>query len=221
MPHIIEIAILLLLVFLIGCVIGYFVRMRLFSGTIAKSEVEGAEAPPTAKPAPSQPAVPLSATSSAPPPPAKKTSAKPATGAAKKTTAARQKTKPASVKAKPAKAQPATKASPSAAKPAAKTSTKPKVATKPKPVVKSSGEMAGRPETLSAPRAGGKDDLKRLSGVGPKLEATLNGLGIYHFDQIASWDHDAVAWVDDNLSFKGRIDREGWIAQAAKLVAEK
>lgn len=79
---------------------------------------------------------------------------------------------------------------------------------------------AYRPAGLEGPREGGADDLKRISGVGPKLEGTLNELGIYHFDQIAAWTPETVAWVDNYLSFKGRIDREGWIEQAKMLAAE-
>ena len=76
---------------------------------------------------------------------------------------------------------------------------------------------SGQPETLTAPRGGVADDLKQLKGVGPKLEQLLNGLGIYHFDQVAAWTPAQVAWVDDQLSFKGRIDRDGWIEQARAL----
>ncbi len=78
-----------------------------------------------------------------------------------------------------------------------------------------------KPVALEAPRDGKADDLKRISGVGPKLENTLNTLGIYHFDQIAQWGPETIAWVDNYLSFKGRIDREDWIAQAKALAAEK
>ncbi len=78
-----------------------------------------------------------------------------------------------------------------------------------------------KPVALEAPRDGKADDLKRISGVGPKLEETLHGLGIYHFDQIAEWGPETVAWVDNYLSFKGRINREGWIDQAKALAAEK
>ena len=74
-----------------------------------------------------------------------------------------------------------------------------------------------KPEGLSQARDGKADDLKQISGIGPKLEETLNGLGIYHFDQIATWSAETVSWVDDFLSFKGRIDREDWIAQAKAL----
>jgi NADH-quinone oxidoreductase subunit E len=70
---------------------------------------------------------------------------------------------------------------------------------------------------LKAPRAGGKDDLKKISGVGPKLEDKLNALGVYHYDQIASWNRANINAVDASLSFKGRIDREKWVSQAKKL----
>ncbi|MBU1174465.1 MAG: NADH:ubiquinone oxidoreductase [Alphaproteobacteria bacterium] len=75
------------------------------------------------------------------------------------------------------------------------------------------------PELLSAARDGGGDDLKKIKGVGPKIEATLHALGVFHFDQIASWDAEAVAWVDERLSFRGRIERENWVAQAKALIA--
>jgi len=72
---------------------------------------------------------------------------------------------------------------------------------------------------LDAPRAEGKDDLKLIGGVGPKLEETLNSLGIYHFDQVAKWKAKDIAWVDSNLRFKGRIERDDWMSQA-KILAK-
>jgi predicted flap endonuclease-1-like 5' DNA nuclease len=78
----------------------------------------------------------------------------------------------------------------------------------------------GKPASLSAPRDGGADDLKKIKGVGPKLEQLLHRLGFFHFDQIASWSASDVAWVDDNLEgFKGRATRDEWVAQAAKLAS--
>ncbi len=75
-----------------------------------------------------------------------------------------------------------------------------------------------KPELLSAARGTGADDLKRIKGVGPKLEHMLNGMGIYHFDQIAAWTEAELAWVDENLEgFKGRASRDDWVAQARDL----
>ena len=80
-------------------------------------------------------------------------------------------------------------------------------------------QVAGtQPSTLSSPRDTGADDLKRIKGVGPKLEAMLNRMGFYHFDQIAAWSEEEVAWVDQNLEgFKGRVSRDSWVTQAADL----
>lgn len=72
-----------------------------------------------------------------------------------------------------------------------------------------------KPKALAKPDA--PDDLKVISGVGPKLESVLNGLGVWTYGQIAEWTPEEVAWVDDHLSFSGRIERDGWIAQAKAL----
>jgi predicted flap endonuclease-1-like 5' DNA nuclease len=76
-----------------------------------------------------------------------------------------------------------------------------------------------KPTPLAAAREGGPDDLKRIKGIGPKLEEMLHGLGYYHFDQIAAWGEAEIAWVDSNLEgFNGRATRDDWVGQA-KLLA--
>lgn len=82
-------------------------------------------------------------------------------------------------------------------------------------------EAAGsKPDTLDEPRRGSPDDLTRVKGVGPKLEGILHEIGVFHFDQIAAWGPDEVAYMDARLSFHGRIEREEWVAQAARLADE-
>ena len=76
-----------------------------------------------------------------------------------------------------------------------------------------------KPELLTEARPGGADDLKKIKGVGPKLEGILHDMGIFHFDQIASWSAREVEWVDERLKFKGRIERDNWIDQAKTLAA--
>jgi len=77
-----------------------------------------------------------------------------------------------------------------------------------------------RPAGLTGARSGAADDLKRIKGVGPKLEQLCHSLGFYHFDQIAAWTADEIAWVDENLEgFKGRVSRDDWVAQARILAA--
>ncbi|GKY87802.1 NADH:quinone oxidoreductase [Sinisalibacter aestuarii] len=74
----------------------------------------------------------------------------------------------------------------------------------------------GKPELFTKPQ-GAADDLKLIKGVGPKLETTLNELGVWHYSQIAGWRKKEVEWVDGQLRFKGRIERDDWIKQAKTL----
>jgi predicted flap endonuclease-1-like 5' DNA nuclease len=81
------------------------------------------------------------------------------------------------------------------------------------------GGKMDRPKGIAKAREGKADDLQRISGIGPKNEKILHGLGFFHFDQIAAWTGKEVNWVDDHLRFGGRIRREEWIKQA-RLLAE-
>ena len=94
-------------------------------------------------------------------------------------------------------------------------------ATSATPAASAAASGAGtKPATLAAARGGEPDDLRQLSGVGPKMEQTLHAMGIFHFDQIASWGPQELAWMDANLQgFKGRASRDGWVAQAKALAA--
>lgn len=64
---------------------------------------------------------------------------------------------------------------------------------------------------------GDGDDLTKISGVGPVLLGKLNDLGITKFEQIAKFSAEDIVRVDDRLSFKGRIERDEWLKQAAEL----
>ena len=99
-----------------------------------------------------------------------------------------------------------------------------KTAVKKAPAVKPSTKQAGstgksddknRPAAVEKPAE--PDDLKLISGVGPKLEGVLNGLGVYTYKQVASWKKAEADWVDNYLKFKGRIERDDWIKQAKAL----
>ena len=131
--------------------------------------------------------------------------------------------KPAAVKpvANPAPAvAPAPEAAPAAAKPK---KAAPTHATAPAPAAAPAGTQGPgkRPAALSAARDNRPDDLKRIKGIGPKLEKLCNSLGFYHFDQIAAWSDEEIAWVDQNLEgFKGRVVRDTWVAQAKELARE-
>jgi predicted flap endonuclease-1-like 5' DNA nuclease len=76
----------------------------------------------------------------------------------------------------------------------------------------------GKPQGLIAARDGLPDDLTKIKGIGAKMEMLCNRLGFWHFDQIAAWNAEEIAWVDDNLEgFKGRVTRDNWVAQAKAL----
>jgi len=124
--------------------------------------------------------------------------------------------------AKPAKAKKAAKPA-AAEKPAAAKAEKPAAAKAEKAKAAEAPASEGtRPANLLSEARGGKaDDLKKISGVGPKLEGLLHDNGVFHFDQIAAWTADEIAYMDDKLSFKGRIERDNWIEQAASLAAEQ
>ena len=66
----------------------------------------------------------------------------------------------------------------------------------------------------------GGDDLTQLTGVGPALEKKLHAAGVTSFAQIAAWGADDIAEMDDKLSFKGRIERDGRVEQAKPLAKE-
>lgn len=127
--------------------------------------------------------------------------AKPVKTAARKTKAAgTDKVKQAKAEA-PAK--PAPRKTTSAPRKAAVTETKPV-------------EPKARPASARKAKAGA--DLKRISGIGPKLEGMLNAMGVKSVKDIAAWSEDDVAHFDRELGLDGRIAKDNWIAQAQALL---
>jgi large subunit ribosomal protein L21 len=61
------------------------------------------------------------------------------------------------------------------------------------------------------------DDLTRINGIGPVIAEKLNGLGITTIQQVAELDQDRIDEINEQLSFKGRIEREEWVQQARQL----
>ncbi len=77
-----------------------------------------------------------------------------------------------------------------------------------------------KPQALKGAVNGKPDDLTTIGGIGPKIQDVLFKLGIFHFDQIAAWTPENIAWVNQHLDFAGRIEREGWVEQAVVLAGE-
>ena len=59
------------------------------------------------------------------------------------------------------------------------------------------------------------DDLKKIKGIGPQMEATLNQIGIYTFDQVSKMTPREYDMLDKLTgSFPGRAQRDDWAGQA-------
>jgi len=88
--------------------------------------------------------------------------------------------------------------------------------------VESAVQQAGSglaPVRLDSPK-GAPDDLTLISGITDQSQRALNELGIYHFWQVAGWTPEHVAWLSSRVEAPGRISRENWMAQAARLAGK-
>ncbi len=82
-------------------------------------------------------------------------------------------------------------------------------------------DAAPPPLGLDAPQ-GEPDDLTEIVGVGKVFEETLHSLGVYHYQQIASFGPTEIARINTELKeFKGRIEHDDWIGQAKALYFRK
>ena len=85
-------------------------------------------------------------------------------------------------------------------------------------ILASGATKAPAPKKPAAAKVEGGDDLSKLSGVGPVLVKKLADAGITRFAQIAAWTAEDIAEFDEKLNFKGRIERDDWVAQAKALI---
>jgi large subunit ribosomal protein L19 len=67
---------------------------------------------------------------------------------------------------------------------------------------------------------GAPDDLTLITGLGTDVAERLSGLGVIKFEQIANFSDDDIANVDEALELDGRIEKEDWVGQAGRLLAE-
>jgi predicted flap endonuclease-1-like 5' DNA nuclease len=204
-PHIIETALLLLVAYVVGCVIGDLARRLTMVRAAAPAALQPASAttePPsdTKEPEP----VPVALVELPHQPPL----AAPELPEEVPAVAAALPDEIPAVAAEPPEEVPVAVAEPA---PVA-------VIPLPAPPIAEPGDLVG----LAEPRNGAKNNLKEIKGIGPKIESRLNDLGVFHFDQIAAWDQTTITLVETQLGFKGRVGRENWVAQSkAKLGAEQ
>ena len=121
-----------------------------------------------------------------------------------------------------AQAEKVTKPAP-AEKPAAEPKVEaPKTAPKPaqeEETVDAEANKASLLKSVGEASADDKDDLKKIKGVGPKLEEMLNSIGIYTFAQVSKMTKAEYDLVDSLITaFKGRAERDEWAEQAKELM---
>ena len=96
-----------------------------------------------------------------------------------------------------------------------------KAASKKAPKSSEKKQASTAKKAASADSESKADDLSRISGVGPVIVGKLADLGITTFKQIAEFSADDIARIDEELNFKGRIERDDWIKQATELMNEE
>jgi molybdopterin-containing oxidoreductase family membrane subunit len=88
------------------------------------------------------------------------------------------------------------------------------------PPAKAEGKVSDLLSKLGAfdPSKDKADDLKKVKGIGPKMESTLNQIGIFTFAQVSKMTNTEYDLLDDITgSFPGRAQRDDWAGQAKKL----
>lgn len=215
--------VLLVLAFLLGAAVGCMFRRWWAPGEVAVDEYLVADREMSAEPAraanpveaPAAAAIrPKPAPKSAPEPPADTAGAQRVAADKPKAAASagRQKIAAASAGSKSARAR-----KPAAAKPSTRTAAKTGTAAKTKTTAKTKTAA----KTRTAAKVTKPDDLKKLKGVGQKIEGQLREAGITSFAQVAKWTKKDIESFDDVLKFHGRIQRDDWVGQAKLLAAGK
>ena len=118
------------------------------------------------------------------------------------------------------------------AAPRAKSAAKPveppqeKAGPKPKTSPKAKSTLTAKAEPAAAvpkpKKASGKaDDLKKIDGIGPKVEQVLKGRGVTRLKDLAEMDEKALVALDKELGLDGRVLRDDWAGQARRLAGGK
>lgn len=197
---IIQLAILIAVIFIIGSLIGRYARRSAGNRTEDRKSIAASA---LAEPAPKSRAVDESSETAPKQSTAQKETEAPARVIEPKTRPVETERKPLAAE-KPAKAAIA----------AVSATSEPLVETH---ISAGANDNVGRPQAREAARRGKADDLTRITGIGEALQDQLFAVGIFHFDQIAVWTAEESAWIGQKLSFPGRVEREEWVKQAASL----
>jgi NADH-quinone oxidoreductase subunit E len=191
-------------------------RISAQQAAAAEADAEAAAAaPPSNAAKPKTDAVETSAAVQSPSPVKVSAAAEQATGASPPKLDAANANKASVETADKQRSGPTSAAAPAPALKAPESSGAEATGSKPAPAAKPSLDDPNRPPAVDKPEK--PDDLKLISGIGPKIEGILHSLGIFSFAQIAAWHQGERDWVDRYLNFKGRIDRDAWVKQADAL----
>ena len=93
-----------------------------------------------------------------------------------------------------------------------------KAAAKVEKKVEKKTEKKPAAKKTASKKPAGADDLSKISGVGPVIVGKLNAMDITTFQQIADFSADDIIRIDDELNFKGRIERDEWVKQAKEFL---
>lgn len=67
---------------------------------------------------------------------------------------------------------------------------------------------------------GEAEDLTQIKGITPEIAGRLKQLNCYKIEQIATLSDDDMANIEEALNLGGQIEKQDWIGQAQKLLAE-
>ena len=67
---------------------------------------------------------------------------------------------------------------------------------------------------------GEAEDLTQIKGIDIDLQNRLKQLNCYKVEQIANLSDDDIANIDETLNLKGAIEKQDWVGQAQRLIAE-
>lgn len=91
----------------------------------------------------------------------------------------------------------------------------------PSPAARLAASVENEPPPALVPPPPPPDNLRKIKGIGPKIELSLQALGIVRLEQIAGWTEADIERVDRQLSARGRIRRDRWVEQARELLGAK
>jgi len=79
--------------------------------------------------------------------------------------------------------------------------------------------LAAKLSEFIKPTIGIKDDLKKIKGIGPLIEAKLNKIGITTYKQLSTLNKNQIDLINLKLKFSPkRIENAAWKTQAKKLI---